>query len=124
MSGACTGFLWFNAHPAQVFMGDTGSLALGAGLAGMAMIGKAEGPLQLYSVIPWAALLSVIIQVAVFKYRVRTRGLEYARSHRVFRRTPIHHHFEELGWKETKIVQRFWLITAVSIAFTLAAGSR
>jgi phospho-N-acetylmuramoyl-pentapeptide-transferase len=122
IAGACAGFLWFNAHPAQVFMGDTGSLAVGAGLAGMAMIGKAEAPLQLFAVIPWAALFSVMIQVGVFKYRTRRYGLEYARANRVFRRTPIHHHFEELGWKETKIVQRFWLITAFSIAIVLTAN--
>ena len=85
------------------------------------MVGKAEGPLQLFALIPWAALFSVMVQVSVFKYRARKYGLEYARANRVFRRTPIHHHFEELGWKETKIVQRFWLLTAVSIAIVLAA---
>ncbi len=121
VAGACAGFLWFNCHPAQVFMGDTGSLALGAGLAGLAMMGKVEVPFQFYSVIPWAALFSVIVQVTVFKYRTRKYGIEYARTHRVFRRTPIHHHFEELGWKETRIVQRFWLVTAAAVAVTLVA---
>jgi phospho-N-acetylmuramoyl-pentapeptide-transferase len=124
MAGACCGFLWFNAHPAQIFMGDTGSLALGAGLAGMAMVGKAEGPMQFFAIVPWVALFSVMIQVGVFKYRARKYGFEYARANRVFRRTPIHHHFEELGWKETKIVQRFWLITALSVAITLAVFAR
>src|SRR5437588_4231203 len=100
-------------------MGDTGSLALGGGLAGLAMMGKVEVPFQFYSVIPWAALFSVMIQVTVFKYRVRRYGIEYARTHRVFRRTPIHHHFEELGWRETRIVQRFWLVTAAAVAVTL-----
>jgi phospho-N-acetylmuramoyl-pentapeptide-transferase len=124
LSGACAGFLWFNAHPAQVFMGDTGSLAMGAAIAGMAMMGKAEGAVQLYSVVPWCALFSVIVQVSVFKYRARRYGMEYAKSHRVFRRTPIHHHFEELGWPETRIVHRFWLITALVIGgiFALGAG--
>lgn len=125
VAGGCAGFLWFNCHPAQVFMGDTGSLALGAALAGAAILGKAEAPLQLYSVIPWAALFSVIIQVSVFKYRRRRYGKEYAEAHRVFRRTPIHHHFEEIGWKETRIVQRFWLVTGVAVACGLAIiGSR
>lgn len=116
LAGGCAGFLWFNAHPAQVFMGNTGSTALGAALAGMAMLGKIEVPFQLYAAVPWAVLLSVVIQVSVFKYRRHRYGLEYAKAHRVFRRTPLHHHFEELGWPETKIVQRFWLATALGIA--------
>jgi phospho-N-acetylmuramoyl-pentapeptide-transferase len=120
VAGGCAGFLWFNAHPAQVFMGDTGSLALGAALAGMALIGKAEIPLQFYVAVPWAEIASVVVQVAVFKWRKRTRGIEFAREHRVFRRTPLHHHFEEIGWKETKIVARFWLATAVMIAVGFA----
>lgn len=122
LSGACAGFLWFNAHPAQVFMGDTGSLAMGAALAGMAMMGKSEGDVQVYSIVPWCALFSVIVQVVVFKYRARRYGLDYAKTHRVFRRTPIHHHFEELGWPETKIVSRFWLVTAVAISGMMAVG--
>lgn len=120
LAGGCAGFLWFNAHPAQVFMGNTGSTALGAALAGMAMLGKAEIPFQLYAVVPWAVLFSVVIQVAVFKYRRRRYGLEHAKAHRFFRRTPLHHHFEELGWPETKIVQRFWLVTAVAVAGAMA----
>jgi phospho-N-acetylmuramoyl-pentapeptide-transferase len=120
LSGGCAGFLWYNAHPAQVFMGDTGALALGAGLAGLAMLGKAEAAAQGIFLVPYATALSVVIQVAAFKYRRRRFGLEYAKAHRVFRRTPLHHHFEELGWKETKIVQRFWLATALCAAVTLA----
>lgn len=120
LAGGCVGFLWFNIHPAQVFMGDTGSLALGAGLAGMAMLGKTEVEFQAFALIPWAATASVIIQVLVFKARKRRHGIEYARTHRVFRRTPLHHHFEELGMRETKIVGRFWLVTALAIAGTLA----
>lgn len=119
MSGGCAGFLWYNAHPAQVFMGDTGALALGAGLAGLAMLGKAEAPAQGIFLVPYAVALSVVIQVAVFKYRRRRFGLEYAKANRVFRRTPLHHHFEELGWQETKIVQRFWLATTLCAAITL-----
>ena len=120
LAGGCAGFLWFNIHPAQVFMGDTGSLALGAALAGMAMLGKTEIAFQLFALVPWAAMFSVILQVLVFKVRKRKYGIEYARSHRVFKRTPIHHHFEECGIKETKIVGRFWLATALAIAGTLA----
>ncbi len=123
LSGACAGFLWYNAHPALVFMGDTGSLAMGAAIAGMAMMGKAEGAVQVFSVIPWCALFSVIIQVAFFKYRARRYGLEYAKTHRVFKRTPIHHHFEELGWPETRIVSRFWLVTALVIGVMIALGA-
>lgn len=119
LAGGCAGFLWYNVHPAQVFMGNTGSTALGAALAGMAMLGKAEAPFQLCAVVPWAVAFSVVIQVTVFKYRRRRYGLDYAKTHRVFRRTPLHHHFEELGWKETKIVQRFWLATAIAVAGTL-----
>jgi phospho-N-acetylmuramoyl-pentapeptide-transferase len=124
LAGGCAGFLWFNAHPAQVFMGDTGSLALGAALAGMALLGKAEVPLQAYVAVPWAEMASVMVQVAVFKWRKRTRGLEYARENRVFRRTPLHHHFEEIGWRETKIVGRFWLATGFAVAVTFAAMGR
>jgi phospho-N-acetylmuramoyl-pentapeptide-transferase len=124
LAGGCAGFLWFNVHPAQVFMGDTGSLALGAALAGMALLGKAEIPLQMYVAVPWAEMASVMIQVAVFKWRKRTRGIEYARENRVFRRTPLHHHFEEIGWRETKIVGRFWLATGLAIAVALAVWGR
>lgn len=120
LAGGCAGFLWFNVHPAQVFMGDTGSLALGAALAGMAMLGKTEVAFQLYALVPWAATFSVIIQVVVFKARRRRHGLEYAKANRVFRRTPLHHHYEECGLRETKIVGRFWLATALAIAGTLA----
>jgi phospho-N-acetylmuramoyl-pentapeptide-transferase len=115
LAGACAGFLWFNAHPADVFMGDTGSLALGAALAGIAILGKAEVPLLVGSSVPIVEALSVIAQVAVFRYRRQRRGIEYARAHRLFRRTPIHHHFEEIGCPETKIVLRFWLATAAAV---------
>ena len=84
------------------------------------MLGKAEVTFQLYALIPWATTFSVITQVLVFKWRKRKHGLEYAKTHRVFRRTPLHHHFEECGWPETKIVGRFWLVTVLAIAGTLA----
>jgi phospho-N-acetylmuramoyl-pentapeptide-transferase len=113
IAGALCGFLWWNAHPARVFMGDTGSLALGAGLAGVAMIGKREVGLSVASLVCWAELFAVIIQVTVFKYRRKRHGLEYAKAHRVFRRSPLHHHFEELGWPETQVVTRFWIAGAI-----------
>lgn len=113
LAGALAGFLWWNAHPAKVFMGDTGSLALGAALGGVALLGKQEIGLIIASLVCWAELFSVIIQVSVFKWRRRRHGLDYAKSHRVFRRTPLHHHFEEIGWAETQIVTRFWIVGAL-----------
>lgn len=119
LAGALAGFLWWNAHPAKVFMGDTGSLALGAALAGVALLGKQEIGLIIASLVCWAELFSVIIQVSVFKFRRKTRSLEYAKSHRVFRRTPLHHHFEEIGWAETQIVARFYLVGAICAGLAL-----
>ena len=103
-------------------MGDTGSLALGAALAGIALIGKQEIGLIVASLVCWAELISVIIQVLVFKWRRRRYGLEYAQQHRVFRRTPIHHHFEELGWAETQVVTRFWIAGALCAGLALLWG--
>ncbi|MCC6728922.1 MAG: phospho-N-acetylmuramoyl-pentapeptide-transferase [Chthonomonadales bacterium] len=119
-AGACAGFLWHNAHPAAVFMGDTGSLPLGAALAAAAVLAKGEVAFLGLAAVLWLEMASVIVQVSVFKLRRRRGGLEYARAHRVFRRTPLHHHFEELGWPETRVVQRFWLATAVAVAITLS----
>lgn len=117
LAGACLGFLWFNGHPARVFMGDTGSLALGGAAAAIALTTGSPWQRFLIGSLPvWAILGSVIIQVSVFKARRWRHGLEYARSHRVFRRTPLHHHFEELGLPETRIVTRFWIVTAVCCA--------
>jgi phospho-N-acetylmuramoyl-pentapeptide-transferase len=119
VAGACAAFLWYNANPAKVFMGDTGSLALGAALSGMALLGKEEITFLLFAIVPLAEIVSVMIQVTVFKYRTRTKGLEYAKSHRVFKRTPLHHHFEELGVDESTIVWRFILSTLLSIGVTV-----
>jgi phospho-N-acetylmuramoyl-pentapeptide-transferase len=119
LAGGLTGFLWWNAHPARVFMGDTCSLALGAGLAGVALLGKQEVGLIVASLVCWAELISVMIQVSVFKYRRRRHGIEYARQHRVFRRTPLHHHFEEAGLPETQVVARFWIAGALCAALAL-----
>ncbi|HJU70149.1 MAG TPA: phospho-N-acetylmuramoyl-pentapeptide-transferase [Gemmatimonadaceae bacterium] len=108
--GACVGFLWYNAKPAQVFMGDTGALALGGALGAVAILLKSEFLLLLIGGVFVAETLSVILQRTVFKYRKRRHGVEYARQHRVFRRAPLHHHFEMIGWPETQVVVRFWIL--------------
>ncbi|MEO7086761.1 MAG: phospho-N-acetylmuramoyl-pentapeptide-transferase [Gemmatimonadaceae bacterium] len=108
--GALIGFLWFNAHPAQVFMGDTGSLALGGALGAVAILLKSELVLAIVGAVFVGEMLSVIAQRYVFKYRKKRYGLEYAQAHRVFRRAPLHHHFEMIGWKESQVVVRFWII--------------
>ncbi len=111
MVGACLGFLWFNSFPAGVFMGDTGSYALGGAIAAMAVMTKTEILLLVIGGVFVLEALSVIVQVVVFK-RVRRRG---------FLMTPIHHHFEMAGWSETKIIVRFWLLGLLLAAtgFTL-----
>jgi phospho-N-acetylmuramoyl-pentapeptide-transferase len=108
--GACVGFLWYNAKPAQVFMGDTGALALGGALGAISILLKSEFLLLLIGGVFVAETLSVILQRSVFKYRKTRYGLEYARKHRVFLRAPLHHHFEMLGWPESQIVIRFWIL--------------
>jgi phospho-N-acetylmuramoyl-pentapeptide-transferase len=108
--GACMGFLWFNTHPAQVFMGDTGSLALGGALGIVAILLKSEFLLLIIGGVFVAETASVIIQRGAFKHRKAKYGLEYARAHRVFLRAPLHHHFEMKGWKETQVVVRFWIL--------------
>jgi phospho-N-acetylmuramoyl-pentapeptide-transferase len=108
--GACIGFLWYNAHPAEVFMGDTGSLALGGALASIAILLKSEFLLLLIGGMFVAEMLSVIIQRYVFKFRRLRHGIDYARAHRVFRRAPLHHHFEVKGWQEPQVVVRFWIM--------------
>jgi phospho-N-acetylmuramoyl-pentapeptide-transferase len=91
-------------------MGDTGSLALGGALGAIAILLKSEFLLLLIGGVFVAETVSVIIQRGVFKIRRRRYGLEYAQTHRVFRRAPLHHHFELLGWPETQVVVRFWII--------------
>ncbi len=104
--GAAVGFLWYNAHPAEVFMGDTGSLALGAALGAVAVLLKKELLLLLIAGVFIMEVLSVIIQTTWFKYTRRKYGM----GRRVFRMSPVHHHFELKGWPETKVVVRFWII--------------
>jgi phospho-N-acetylmuramoyl-pentapeptide-transferase len=108
--GALVGFLWYNTHPAQVFMGDTGSLAIGGALGAIAILLKSEFLLLLIGGVFAAETVSVILQRTVFKYRRRKYGLEYAQEHRVFLRAPLHHHFELKGWPETQVVVRFWIL--------------
>jgi phospho-N-acetylmuramoyl-pentapeptide-transferase len=110
MVGAAMGFLWFNCHPAQVFMGDVGSLALGGGIGIVAVVAKQELLLVIVGGLFVLEALSVLIQVASFKLRGK----------RVFRMAPLHHHFELLGWAETQVVVRFWII---AIVFALAGLS-
>ena len=106
LAGAAIGFLWFNAHPAEVFMGDTGSLALGGAIGVMAILLKAEFLLAIVGGVFVMEVLSVIVQKSYFRYtRVR-----FGEGRRVFRMAPIHHHFEKLGWPETKVVTRFWIL--------------
>jgi len=107
MVGALLGFLWFNAHPARVFMGDMGSHAIGGIVAGAYILHADVWLLPIAAVIPVVAVLSVVLQVAYFR---RTGGK------RLFRMSPIQHHFEELGWPETHVTVRFWLVTALGTA--------
>lgn len=120
MVGALIGFLWYNTHPAKVFMGDTGSLALGGALGAVAALLKAEFVLAFVGAVFVAEMLSVIIQRYVFKFRRARHGLEYAQKHRVFRRAPLHHHFEEIGWSEEQVVVRFWIIGILCAFFALS----
>ena len=118
--GACIGFLWYNAAPAQVFMGDTGSLALGGALGAVAVLLKSEFLLLIIGAVFVAEMISVIMQRSVFKWRRRRFGLEYAQKHRVFLRAPLHHHFEMKGWPETQVVVRFWILGILCAMFALS----
>jgi len=104
--GATIGFLWFNAHPAQIFMGDIGSLAFGSALGTIAVLVKKELLLPLIAGLFMIETLSVILQVSFYKY---TRK-KYGEGRRIFLMTPIHHHFEKKGWYESKVVIRFWIV--------------
>jgi len=104
---ACFGFLWWNATPARIFMGDTGSLALGGLLAGIAIVTRTELLLVVLGGLFVVETLSVLLQVGVFKLRRR----------RLFNMAPIHHHFELAGWAETTVIVRFWIIAGLAVAF-------
>jgi phospho-N-acetylmuramoyl-pentapeptide-transferase len=107
MAGAGLAFLWFNTHPAQVFMGDVGALALGGALGTIAVIVRQEIVLAIMGGIFVVEALSVMLQVSYFKYTKR----RYGQGRRLFQMAPLHHHFEKKGWKETQVVVRFWIIT-------------
>jgi phospho-N-acetylmuramoyl-pentapeptide-transferase len=111
MAGAGLAFLWFNTHPAQVFMGDVGALALGAALGTVAVIARQEIVLFIMGGVFVAETVSVMLQVMYFKV---TGGK------RIFRMAPLHHHYELGGWKETQVVVRFWIITVVLVLFGLS----
>lgn len=120
LMGASLGFLWFNAHPAQVFMGDTGSLAIGGAFGTVAILLKAEFLLLLIGGVFVAEAVSVILQTGVYRYFKRTRGKEYADGHRVFRMAPLHHHFEKMGWAESTVVTRFFILGILCTLIGLA----
>jgi phospho-N-acetylmuramoyl-pentapeptide-transferase len=114
--GALFGFLWFNVYPAQLIMGDTGSLALGATLGVVALMTGQWAVLPIIAIIPVSTTLSVMIQVGYFKLTKRLFG----EGRRVFKMAPLHHHFELLGWSETQVVQRFWLISLLTAMIGVA----
>jgi phospho-N-acetylmuramoyl-pentapeptide-transferase len=109
MTGASLGFLWYNAHPAEIFMGDVGSLALGGGLGTVAVLLKQELLLPFIGGVYVLEAVSVILQVGSFKLRKK----------RIFKMAPIHHHFEQLGWAESKVIVRFWIAGLVMALFAL-----
>ena len=113
MVGAVIGFFWYNTYPAQVFMGDTGSLMLGGVIAVLAIILRKELLIPVLCGIFLIENLSVVLQVLVFKYRKKKYGLEYAQKHRLFKMSPLHHHHQKCGYHESKIVMRFLIIGAV-----------
>lgn len=116
MAGAGLAFLWFNAHPAQVFMGDVGALALGGALGTIAVIVRQEIVLFIMGGIFVVETLSVMLQVGYFKYTKKRYGV----GRRILLMAPLHHHFEQKGWKETKVVVRFWIITMMLVLFGLS----
>jgi phospho-N-acetylmuramoyl-pentapeptide-transferase len=109
--GACVGFLWYNSFPAQVFMGDTGSLALGGIIAVFAIAIRKELLIPIICGVFLVENISVIMQVMVFKYRKKKSGIEYAKANRLFLMAPLHHHFQKKGMHESKIVFRFLIIS-------------
>ncbi|MDR1350045.1 MAG: phospho-N-acetylmuramoyl-pentapeptide-transferase [Zoogloeaceae bacterium] len=116
IAGAGLGFLWFNAYPAEVFMGDVGALSLGAALGCVAVIVRQEVVLFIMGGVFVVETLSVMIQVGWFQYTLRRYGV----GRRIFLMAPLHHHFEQSGWKETQVVVRFWIITILLVLFGLS----
>jgi phospho-N-acetylmuramoyl-pentapeptide-transferase len=116
MAGAGLAFLWFNTHPAQVFMGDVGALALGGALGTIAVIVRQEIVLFIMGGVFVAETLSVMLQVAYFKYTKNRTGV----GKRILLMAPLHHHYEQKGWKETQVVVRFWIITMLLVLLGLS----
>ncbi|MCW3070237.1 MAG: phospho-N-acetylmuramoyl-pentapeptide-transferase [Bacteroidetes bacterium] len=117
--GACVGFLWYNSFPAQVFMGDTGSLALGGIIAVFAIAIRKELLIPILCGVFLVENLSVVMQVAYFKRMKKKFGIEYAREHRLFKMAPLHHHYQKTGMHESKIVSRFWIIGIMLAVLTI-----
>jgi len=117
LSGAGLGFLWFNAYPAEVFMGDLGSLSIGAAMGTIAVIVRQEIVLVIMAGIFVVETISVMLQVSYFRYSKK----KYGKGRRIFLMAPLHHHFEKKGWKETQVVVRFWIITMVLVLIGLAS---
>jgi phospho-N-acetylmuramoyl-pentapeptide-transferase len=109
LAGGCIGFLWYNAHPAEVFMGDTGSLAIGGVLGAVAVVLKVEFLLAIIGGVFVLEALSVASQTVYFKYTKKRTGT----GRRIFRMAPLHHHFEQIGWHESKVIIRFWILGIV-----------
>ena len=117
MLGACLGFLWYNAHPAQLFMGDTGSLALGGLIGYIAVVTRQELVLVIAGGVFVMEAVSVLLQVGYYKFTKPPGGVE---GKRLFRCAPLHHHFHLGGWPETKVVSRFWILALIFAALALA----
>jgi len=113
--GACLGFLWYNAYPATVFMGDTGSLMLGGIIAALAVIVRKELLIPIFCGVFLVESLSVMIQVSYFKYTKK----KYGEGQRIFLMSPLHHHYQKLGYNESKIVTRFWVVTILCVVFAI-----
>jgi phospho-N-acetylmuramoyl-pentapeptide-transferase len=116
MIGACIGFMWYNSYPAQVFMGDTGSLTLGGIIAAIAIIVHKELLIPIFCGVFLVENLSVVLQVGYFKYTKR----KYGEGRRIFLMSPLHHHYQKLGYHEAKIVTRFWIITVLCVLLSIA----
>lgn len=116
MIGACIGFLWYNSYPAQVFMGDTGSLTLGGIIAAIAIIVHKELLIPIFCGVFLVELVSVMLQVSYFKYTKRKTGI----GKRIFLMSPLHHHYQKLGYHESKIATRFWIVTILCVALSIA----
>ncbi|MFQ3577242.1 MAG: phospho-N-acetylmuramoyl-pentapeptide-transferase, partial [Cytophagales bacterium] len=114
--GACVGFLWYNTYPAQVFMGDTGSLSLGGTIAVLALIIRKELLIPVLCGVFLIENLSVIIQVSYFKYTKK----KFGEGRRIFKMAPLHHHYQKLGYAEPKIVTRFWIVGILLAVLTLS----